>query len=306
VEEYLFDMMSTNQPVGTDKSCVLPYLTLKYYDNGWFDYTNLQAKLMDGDPRKHILNWMESKTDINDITKSYSEFAKKVFYIFQKRWKFFHDTIEMDGFVEDLKPISDYEGYMSEIAMDYCLMAMFFEVKNIYPLHTQLLTIWNSCLSYSYLKEQFPDYLYNDCDVMEVQATNKDFIFIIPLYRDDHYHTIVRRWIDNKIYFFYNDSNYKSERTVSQKSTTFVPFEVFGFLMNSPLWPVDTTVYWIRLPSKEQEEDECGFRTLLHSYILVLSKNPLYSLIPLNYFGTKTVGKKHSFYKRCHVLFANG
>jgi hypothetical protein len=43
------------------------------------------------------------------------------------------DTLTTCGDVHDLKSISDSEGYMSEIAMDYCMMFLSFEVKNVFP-----------------------------------------------------------------------------------------------------------------------------------------------------------------------------
>ena len=116
---------------------------------------------------------------------------------------------------------------------------------------------------------------YTDCNLIEDQANNRFFMFIIPYFEGCHYSIIVRRWIGCQIYFLYNDSNYKTEVKVYPRSTSFIPYEVFGFLMNSPLWPQGTTVRWVRIPSKQQEEDECGFRSLLHAYILVKTLDPL-------------------------------
>jgi hypothetical protein len=146
-------------------------------------------------------------------------------------------------------------------------------------------------------KDMQEHYTYTDCDIIEDQATNKDFTFIIPYFQNSHYISIVRQWIDNKIYFLYNDSVYKTERTLIKTSSAHIPYEVFAFLMNSPLWPEGETVHWIRVPSVTQEEDECGFRTLLHTYLLVMSEYLIYSLIPLNYIGNKKLKSNHAFYK---------
>jgi hypothetical protein len=208
------------------------------------------------------------------------------------------DTITISSEIQDLREISFKEGFMSKIAMDYCMMAMFFKVKNVYPIHTHCFNIWNCSLSYYSLKKDMQEnYTYTDCDIIEDQATNKDFTFIIPYFQNSHYISIVRRWIDNKIYFLYNDSLYKTERTLIKTSSTHIPYEVFAFLMNSPLWPEGETVHWIRVPSVTQEEDECGFRTLLHTYLLVMSEYPIYSLILLNYIRNKKLKSNHAFYK---------
>lgn len=132
---------------------------------------------------------------------------------------------------------------------------------------------------------------------MEDQGNNKAYKFIIPFFQGVHFRIIVRRWIDDTLYFFYNDSNYKTQKNVVSHSTQFIPYEVFGFLMNSPLWPIGATARWIRVPSKEQEESECGFRCLLHAYILVTSENPLTCLLPLNYIGSLVLKKTHDFYQ---------
>jgi len=208
------------------------------------------------------------------------------------------DTICFSREVDDLKEISDLEGYMSEIALDYCMMLMFFQVPDIFPINTHVFNWWNCNLDYSRMKEHFQQsYMYTDCNIMEDQAYNKDYKFIIPFFQGVHFRVIVRRWIDDVLYFFYNDSNYKTERKVNSHSAQFVEYEVFGFLMNSPLWPNNTKARWVRVPSKTQEESECGFRTLLHAYILVVSRNPLTCLLPLNYIGAYVSKKTHPLHQ---------
>lgn len=282
-----------------DIHCPSHILSLQYYKDSWFDYSAIEQELSDLDTRKQCITWMRSNFDFQDIPANNSSIADMISYIFLNRLKLMIDTVTVSSAGDDLREISDEEGYMSEIAMDYCMMSMFFHVNNIYPIHTQVFATWDRTLCYYSLKSELSSfYKFTDCDIMECQAENQDFIFIIPYFRDSHYQTIVRRWIDGKIYFLYNDSLYKSQRKVFSVSTTYVPYESFAFLMNSPLWPEGSTAYWVRIPSIQQEDDECGFRTLLHSYIMVNSKYPLHCLLPLNYFGKKSsTNKNHSLYK---------
>lgn len=282
----------------SDLPCDESMLSLHYYKDSWFDFSALLHNLTPDDPRTYCIQWLQEDIDFTDVREDSPMYSQKIFYIFSHRLKLMTDTICRTGYIEDLKEISDMEGYMSEICMDYCMMLMFFHVPNIFPISTQVFTWWNSCMSYNEMKDHFHQtYLYADCNVMEDQGNNKAYKFIIPFFQGVHFRIIVRRWIDDVLYFFYNDSNYKTQKNVVSHSTQFIPYEVFGFLMNSPLWPIGATARWIRVPSKEQEESECGFRCLLHAYILVTSENPLTCLLPLNYIGSLVLKKTHVFYQ---------
>ena len=273
-------------------------LTLQYYRDGWFDYTAHSEYIEKEDPRMLCLQWLEEKIEFCDLPEDSPESIKKFYYIFHHRFKHMLDTIALTGEDEDLKEISEMEGYMSEIALDYCMMLMFFQVDKIFPIQTHVFNLWNINLDYQKLREHYSgSYIYTDCDIMEEYADDRDFKFVIPCFHGSHFYIIVRRWIDDKIYFFFNDSNYKTERVAHAKSTTSVPREIYAFLMDSPLWPQKVSVNWVRVPGKEQDEDECGFRTLLHAYILVMTDHPLTSLIPLSYFGSKALKKSHEFFK---------
>jgi len=270
------------------------FLSLGYYSNNWFDSTFYKETLGQHDSRFLCLKWLEEGICLDAVPKDSCSYAYMLFYIFSQRLQFMDDTLTTCGDVHDLKSISDLEGYMSEIAMDYCMMCLSFEVKNVFPIHSQVFNLWNVSLCYNTMKRNLGyTSKYTDCNLIEDQANNRSFMFIIPYFEGCHYSIIVRRWIGCQIYFLYNDSSYKTEVKVYPRSTTFIPYEVFGFLMNSPLWPQGTTVRWVRIPSKQQEEDECGFRSLLHAYILVKTLDPLRSLLALNFFGSSKSSPSH-------------
>jgi hypothetical protein len=275
-----------------------PILSLQYYKDGWFDYSSISGDIAEDDTRLLCLKWLEDKIEFCDLPVGSSESTTKFYYIFNRRLEDMLKTIALTGEDEDLKEISQLEGYMSDIALDYCMMAMFFHVEKIFPIHTQVFNWWNISNSYNKLKSNhFEDYKYTDCDIIEEFADDKEFKFIIPCFHGEHFYIIVRRWIDGEIFFLFNDSDYKTERNVYPKSTTSVPDEIYAFLMNSPLWRANVSVNWVRVPSKKQEEEECGFRTLLHAFILVMSDDPVTSLLPLTYIGSNKLKKGHAFSK---------
>ena len=273
-------------------------LSLQYYKDGWFDYTSIAEKIDDDDIRLFCLKWLEEKIEFCDLPEGSPESAKKFYYIFSRRLEDMLKTIALTGEDEDLKEISQLEGYMSDIALDYCMMAMFFHVGNVFPIHTQVFNWWNMSNGYSnFRRDHFVDYEYTDCDIIEEFADDKEFTFVIPCFHGEHFYIIVRRWIEDEIFFFLNDSDYKTECGVYPKSTTSVSEEFYAFLMNSPLWHANVSVNWVRVPSKKQEEEECGFRTLLHSYILSMSDHPVTSLLPLTHIGSNKLKKGHVFSK---------
>jgi hypothetical protein len=124
-----------------DMQCDSRILSLHYYKNGWFDYSTIKKDLQNEDTRTLCISWIESNTILSDIQEGSPDFAIKVFYNFQQRLKIMEDTITISSEIQDLREISDEEGFMSEIAMDYCMMAMFFKVKNVYPIHTHCFNI---------------------------------------------------------------------------------------------------------------------------------------------------------------------
>jgi hypothetical protein len=139
-------------------------------------------------------------------------------------------------------------------------------------------------------------YPYSDCDIIEREANNRDFTFFIPFFEGQHYTTIIRCWIEDSIHFLYLDTSdvFKQYRFTSASKE--LPYRVFRFLMNSPLWPNNTSVFWSQLPVVEQTESECGFRTLLHAFILSQTKDPYYCLQPLHSFGGNTIKNKRNIF----------
>lgn len=275
-----------------------PILSLQYYKDAWFDYSLIAEGIADDDRRLSCLKWLKEKIEFGHLPEGGPESTKKFYYIFNRRLEDMLKTIALTGEDEDLKEVSQLEGYMSDIALDYCMMAMFFHVGKIFPIHTQVFNWWNISENYDNLQSNhFVDYEYTDCDIIEEFADDKEFQFVIPCFHGEHFFIIVRRWMNGEIFFFFNDSDYKTERSVNAKSTTSVPVEIYAFLMNSPLWRANVSVNWVRVPSKKQDEEECGFRTLLHAYVLLKSDDPITSLLPLTYIGSNKLKKSHPFSK---------
>lgn len=164
-------------------------LTLQYYRDGWFDYAALAESIGKDNVRKLCLQWLEKKIEFSS-----DEFTKKFYYIFHHHFKHMLDSIALTGEGEDLKEISEMEGYMSEIALDYCMMLMLFQVEKIFPIQTHVFNLWNINLDYGTLQEHYTGfYIHTDCDIMEEYADDRDFKFIIPCFHGSHFYIIVRR-----------------------------------------------------------------------------------------------------------------
>jgi len=124
-----------------DIHCPSHILSLQYYKDSWFDYSAIEQELSDLDTRKQCITWMRSNFDFQDIPANNSSIADMISYIFLNRLKLMIDTVTVSSAGDDLREISDEEGYMSEIAMDYCMMSMFFHVNKIKILSLLFLTL---------------------------------------------------------------------------------------------------------------------------------------------------------------------
>jgi hypothetical protein len=182
--------------------------------------------------------------------------------------KYFDDHSDLQNLLMD--------GHMlPSIAIDYANMALMIGNGNpdinIYTISTDTVNRlydegWN--IARRDFKKEYPN-MMSEFDLIKDQCKNKRARFIIPFLHDSkQWLNIVRAIIDDCISFLLSDCSDDTMDDYEVEDEEEIPLNVMWTFMDSPLWPIKKTAYWIKLPNIQEVEEESGARCFLHGYII--------------------------------------
>ena len=185
---------------------------------------------------------------------------------------------------EELHEIITSDEIVPSVAINYALMAMMSAHENVYAISDETIDKWRRTtfqVAHSAYQAEFKDKC-SEYDLIELEANNKHVKFIFPLFEPYHWLTVVRRWLNDNIHFFFADSADDTEDKYEDGKSKSIPLNVMWLFMDTPLWPIGVDAYWTRVPNIQQVEQECGARAFLHSFMLSNCATPHLSLLRLH------------------------
>ncbi len=202
------------------------------------------------------------------------------------RYKEFNAMIVKDSeeVNEELQNILTSHEIVPSVAINYALMALMSVHENVYAISDETIKQWyrkTFHVAHSEYHTEFKD-KFSEYDLMKSEANNKHVKFIFPLFEPYDWVTVVRRWLNNNIHFFFADSGDDTEDKYEDGKSKEIPLNVMWLFMDTPLWPIGVDAYWTRVPNIQQVEEECGARTFLHSFMLSNCETTHLSLLCLH------------------------
>jgi len=215
---------------------------------------------------------------------------------------FLSNTLETN---RELFDMTHADILVPQVALDYCLLLLMLETKNLFTLSVNTVGHWYR----SSFQDLFDSYsnvgnwgsfnykgILAEMEFVKKHADNKEFKFIIPFFYDGHWVIIERVYLCNEIVFFFADSSDESQRIFNPSNNEVIPINIMWLFMDTPLWPLGSNAHWLCVPNIQQLELECGSRSVLHSYLMCRSSFPHLSLLCLHQLPKK---KKHKFNQLC-------